>query len=104
MRAQLQQLVVLKADAPAGGLIETANAVKEASFARPIRANEPDDLPLDDVERDAIQRRDPTKAQAHVAHGEQRLLQHPHSPLPWRGRIGRRGGFCRPPRSSSTDT
>src|SRR6266851_4808758 len=66
IRAQLQQFVLFEADAARGRLVQAADAVEETGLTRAIWPDQSDNLALDDVERDAVQSRDATEAEADV--------------------------------------
>src|SRR5690606_1487240 len=55
MRLQPDELLTLEADAALSGFDDAGDAAQSRALARAVRAQERDDLPLLDVERDAVQ-------------------------------------------------
>ena len=67
-----QQAAPLEDDLPAVRPVQTGNQVEQRRLAGAVRADQPDDLTLTDVERDVVDRDDAPEPPRHVLHGEQR--------------------------------
>ena len=72
VRRRVQQALAVEVELARVGLVEPRDHVEERRLAGAVRADQPDDLALLDVERDVVDRDDAAEAAGDVADGEQR--------------------------------
>ncbi len=72
VRRRTQKALAGEAHAAGVGLVEPGDHVEEGGLAGAVRADQPDDLPRVDVERDVVDRDDPPEPPRHVPNLEQR--------------------------------
>src|SRR5437762_11821304 len=99
VRRQPQQRAAAEADVAALRRVEPAQAIEERRLPGAVGADEPDDLAVGHVERDAVERDNAPEAHGEVADGQNGLERHGHLLALIRGEAGLVNGaatFCPP--------